>query len=276
MTDVSTPTQVRDAGWSREFTGAITAIEPVMGDSMLVTFSAPPHLVPGVRAGEFVEILCRSPWSSDPLLRRPFSIYAIDAAASELTVLVRPFGRGSSWLVQQPVGTVLDVLGPLGNTFTILPKSQNLLLVAGGVGAAPLLLLANEAVRSNLNVTYLLGAMNADGLLTAQHLPQEVEYVVATDDGSAGHHGFVTDLIPEYLAWADQVFSCGPEPMFRSLRREVLANRFADKPTVQLSVERTMACGVGACLGCVVETRRGMRTSCVEGPVFDMDELVWS
>jgi dihydroorotate dehydrogenase electron transfer subunit len=277
MTAQASPTTLeRERGWSREFHGAITSVEPVMGDSILIAFEAPDNLVSSVRAGQFVEILCRSPWSSDPLLRRPFSVYSADTDRSEMTVLARPFGRGSSWLVHQPVGTTLDVLGPLGNTFDVSPRSKNLLMVAGGVGAAPVLMLAGEAVRAGLNVTWLLGAASADGLLTPQHLPGEVEYVVATDDGSAGHHGFVTDLVPGYLQWADQIFSCGPEPMFRSLRREVLAHRFGATPTVQLAVERTMACGVGACLGCMVETRHGLRTSCVEGPVFDMEELVWS
>jgi dihydroorotate dehydrogenase electron transfer subunit len=275
MTTLSTQPERASIGWSREFVGHITATEPVMGDSMLVTFTAPAQLIASCRAGQFVELLCRSGWSSDPLLRRPYSVYAVSPSENEMTILVRPFGRGSAWLVEQPVGAELDVLGPLGNTFTVGPKSKNLLLVAGGVGAAPLVLLANEVVAKGMNVTYLLGAMDAGGLLAAQHLPGEVEYVVATIDGSAGHQGFITDLVPQYVQWSDQVFSCGPEPMFRSLRREILATRFASKPSVQMSVERTMACGVGACLGCVVETRRGMRTSCVEGPVFDMDELVW-
>jgi dihydroorotate dehydrogenase electron transfer subunit len=275
MTAQAMPIDTGETGWTREFKGTITTSQPVMGDSMLVTFTAPSQLAANARAGQFVEILCRSPWSSDPLLRRPYSVYSADAARGEMTVLVRPYGRGSSWLVDQPPGTELDVLGPLGNTFTVSPRSKNLLMVAGGVGAAPILLLANEAVAAGLSVTYLLGAMSSNGLLASEHLPSEVEYVVATNDGSAGHQGFVTDLIPTYLQWADQVFSCGPEPMFLSLRREVLANRFASKPTVQLSVERTMACGVGACLGCVVETKRGMKTSCVEGPVFEMEDLVW-
>jgi dihydroorotate dehydrogenase electron transfer subunit len=264
-----------DTGWSREFRGTITATEPVMGDSTLITFTAPQGLVRSARPGQFVEVLARTKWSTDPLLRRPYSVYAADPNRAELTVLVRPYGRGSGWLVEQSVETTVDVLGPLGNSFTISPKTQNLLMVAGGVGAAPLRMLAAEAIAAGLHVTYLLGAVSSAGLLDANLLPPEVEYVVATNDGSVGHQGFVTDLIPRYLDWADQVFSCGPEPMFRSLRREVLANRFADKPAVQLSVERTMACGVGACLGCVVETRHGMKTSCVEGPVFDMDELVW-
>lgn len=268
-------THKNDTGWSREFSGTITAIEPVMGDSMLITFTAPQGLVRSARAGQFVEILCRTKWSTDPLLRRPFSVYAAEIDRAELTILVRPYGPGSGWLVEQAVGSPIDVLGPLGNTFAVNPKTQNLLMVAGGVGAAPLRMLAAEAIAAGLNVTYLLGAMSAPGLLDVDLLPPEVEYVVATNDGSAGHQGFVTDLIPQYLDWSDQIFSCGPEPMFRSLRREVLANRFAAKPSVQLSVERTMACGVGACLGCMVETKHGMKTSCLEGPVFDMDELVW-
>lgn len=276
MTSPTATTERHETGWSREFTGVVTRTEPVMGDSVLLTFRAPANLVANARAGQFVEILCRSPWSSDPLLLRPYSVYAANVTANELTVLVRPYGRGSGWLVEQPVGAALDVLGPLGNTFPVAPKSKNLLMVAGGVGAAPLLMLSREAVAKGLNVTYLLGAVSANGLLAPQHLPGEVEYVVATNDGSAGHHGFVTDLVPEYLQWADQVIACGPEPMFQSLRRQVLANRFAAKPSVHMSVERTMACGVGACLGCVVETKGGMKTSCVEGPVFDMDELVWS
>jgi dihydroorotate dehydrogenase electron transfer subunit len=85
----------------------------------------------------------------------------------------------------------------------------------------------------------------------------------------------VTDLIPDYVRWADQVFTCGPEAMFRSLRDVILPLRIGRKPTVQVSVERAMACGLGACLGCVVETRSGMSASCVEGPVYDMDDVIW-
>ena len=262
--------------WSKEFTGRITTVAPVMGDSTLISFAAPEGLVASARAGQFVEILCRSDESFDPLLRRPYSIYAADAGKGELTILARPYGRGSRWLCSQPPGASLDVLGPLGNTFDIAPKSRNLLMVAGGVGAAPLAMLSTAAVHNGLSVTYLMGAMTADGLLSSQQLPGQVEYVVATDDGSQGHRGFVTDLVPDYLRWADQVFSCGPEAMFRSLRSVVLANRFGKHPPVQVSVERAMACGVGVCLGCVVETRSGMKASCVEGPVFDMDQVVWS
>jgi len=249
---------------------------PIMGDCSLITFTAPRNLVAQARPGQFVSILCRGEGAYDPLLRRPISIYRADAEAGELTILVRPFGRGSLWLVSQPEGAQLDVLGPLGNQFEVSPRSGNLLMVAGGVGAAPLLMLAEESVQKGLSVTYLMGSATEAGLLPSSAFRGEIEYVVATDDGSQGHHGFVTDLIPDYLQWADQVFTCGPTPMFHSLRNVVLRHRMGKKPPVQLSVERTMACALGACLGCVVETKRGMVTSCVEGPVFDMDEVVWS
>jgi len=261
---------------AREFVGEVVDKRPVMGDSWLITFTAPPEIVQAARAGQFVNVLARDVDVYDPLLRRPFSVYGVDPATSRMTVLIRPYGRGTARLCEKPVGAPIDVLGLLGNTFEIAPKSTHLLLVGGGVGAAPLVLLANEAVAKGLSVTYLLGAMNAEGLLDASEFPSEVEYMVATDDGSAGHKGFVTDLVADYMQWADQIFACGPGPMFLSLRNVVRAHRIGKRPSVQVSIERTMACGVGACLGCVVETKSGMRTSCIEGPVFDMDALEWA
>lgn len=260
----------------REFLAELLEIEPVMGDSAILTFTAPEGFATAVGAGQFVDCLCRPDGVFDPLLRRPYSICSVDRARNTFTTLVRPYGRGSAWLIRQPVGTLIDILGPLGNRFDVAPKTNRLLMVAGGVGAAPLVLLAEEAIRRGQSVTYLMGAQDAKGLLPAHVLPEEVEYVVATDDGSAGAKGFVTGLARDYLRWADQIFACGPEPMFRALRQVVLANRIGNAPSVQVSMERTMACGLGACLGCVVETKHGMQTSCVQGPVYDMDEVIWT
>ena len=192
-----------------------------------------------------------------------------------MTFLVRPFGRGSAWLATREVGESLDLLGPLGNTYDLSPKVRNALMVAGGVGVAPLVMLADEAIAKGVNVTLLMGSADGAGLLAAAYLPGPVEYVVATDDGSKGYHGRITDLVPDYVRWADQIFACGPEPMYRSLRAAVDRQRLGKHPTVAISMERPMACGLGACLGCVVETRHGMQTSCVQGPVFDLDEVVW-
>lgn len=260
---------------TKEFISEVVSVEQVMGDAMLLTATAPLAMVRQLRAGRFFDILCRVEGSSDPLLRRPYSVFRIDAAAGLLTFLVRGFGRGSSWLAGRRPGDRLDLLGPLGNTYEIAPRSRNLLMVAGGVGVAPLVMLTDEAVAAGMNITFLMGAANATGLLPSSLLPEAVEYLVATDDGSKGHRGFVTDLVADYVLWADQILSCGPEPMYRSLRQAVLSRRIGNRPPVSLSMEREMACGVGACLGCVVETKRGMQTSCVQGPVFDMDDLAW-
>lgn len=246
-----------------------------MGDAWLITFSAPEEITSAARAGHFVNVLPHERSVYDPPLRRPFSVYSVDPVESLMTLLVRPYGRGTGWIVERPVGTEIDVLGLLGNTFQVNPRSTRLLMVAGGVGAAPLLMLSREAIGKGMAVTYLLGAQTERMLMEASEVPSEVEYVVATEDGSAGHQGYVTDLVPQYLPWADQVFVCGPTPMSYSLRQEVAAHRIGNHPPVQVSVERTMACGVGACLGCMVDTKRGMKTSCVDGPVFDMDFLRW-
>jgi dihydroorotate dehydrogenase electron transfer subunit len=260
---------------SREIEGEVIGFEPVMGDSVILTVAAPLLAARESRPGRFFEIICRYDDSVDPLLRRPYSIYAANRDTGELQFLVRPYGRGSSWLARRQPGERLAMLGPLGNEYRMDPQAQNLLMVAGGVGVAPLVMLAHEAIASGRNVTFLLGAMNAAGLLAPSHLPDAVEYVVATEDGSKGHTGYVTSLAGDYVRWADQIFACGPEPMYRSLRAAVDPLRINLRPPVFVSMEREMACGLGACLGCVVETKRGMQTSCVQGPVFDMDDIIW-
>jgi dihydroorotate dehydrogenase electron transfer subunit len=259
---------------AREFVGTVVDAEPVMGDAVLLTFTCPLGLASTAHAGRFVTILCRDLHSLDPLLPRAFSLYAASAVDNTLTVLVHPCGRARSWLASRRADDPLDVVGILGNAFTVAPKATNLLLVAGGFGIAPLMLLADEALTAGRHVTLLMGAAGEDGLLPPSSLPNSVEYEVSTADGSRGHHGFVTELVPTYVQWADQIFACGPEPMYRSLKQVLLPHRLAGKPMVQVATERSMPCGFGACLGCIVETRRGPVASCVQGPVFDLDDLV--
>lgn len=263
-----------EMGSSREFESEVRSIEPIMGDAFLVTVGAPPHVVHRLEAGQFFNITCRFPSSLDPLLRRPYSVYRTNTQTAELTFLVRPFGRGSAWLAERKPGEKLAVLGPLGNSFTLSPRAQRVLMVAGGVGVAPLVMLSDEVVAKSIDVVFVMGAANEGGLLAASELSEGIEYLAATDDGSRGHHGLATEVVADHVRWADQIFACGPEPMYRTLRAVVDPLRLNRKPSVQISVERGMACGLGACLGCVVETRRGMIASCVQGPVFDLDEVI--
>jgi dihydroorotate dehydrogenase electron transfer subunit len=251
----------------------VVSVESIMGDAVLLTVSAPSAVAHRLQAGQFFNITCRFAGSYDPLLRRPYSVYRVNVDAATITFLVRPFGRGSAWLAARQLGERLALLGPLGNAFTIDSRAQRLLMVGGGVGVAPLVMLSDEAVGRGLDVVFIMGAADEHGLLAPSELAGSIEYLVATDNGSRGYHGLATGMVNDYVRWAAQIFACGPEPMFRSLRAVVDPLRVNGRPGIQISVEREMACGVGACLGCVVETKSGMQASCVKGPVFDLDEV---
>ncbi len=268
----------------------------ILPDQWQQTYSAP-QLASGARAGQFVHV--RTGDYSGLVLRRPFSINTADAAAGTITIHFRTVGRGTEWLTRCRAGDRLDMLGPLGRPFELDPRSHNVLLVAGGMGMAGVRMLADQALREGRKVTLLFGAPDAAHVYPSSLLPDEVEYVVATDDGSLGHHGFVTELVPDYEAWADQAFACGPAPMLRRLadlaagRRQRLGvaklgrKRGAGKvdPTgstaarrkafLQVAMEQTMGCAVGACLGCVVMGVDGPVRVCREGPVFASDEIAW-
>jgi dihydroorotate dehydrogenase electron transfer subunit len=268
-----TPSMAK-TGASREFESHVLSVEPIMGDAVLLTVSAPPAVLARLQPGQFFNIVARFSGSFDPLLRRPYSVYRARRDTSTLTFLVRPFGRGSAWLAERLPGERVGMLGPLGNSFTIPDRAQRLLMIGGGVGVAPLVMLSDEATSEKLDVVFVMGAANEWGLLAASELPDRVEYVVATDDGSRGHRGLATEVVGDFVQWADQIYACGPEPMYRTLRAVVDPLRINRRPSIQVSVERGMACGLGACLGCVVETTHGMIASCVKGPVFDLDEVV--
>ena len=267
-------TAMEKTGTSREFESQVLSVEPIMGDAVLLTVSAPPAVLSHLQPGQFFNIVTRFSGSFDPLLRRPYSVYRAYDDPSALTFLVRPFGRGSAWLAERLPGERLGMLGPLGNSFSIPSRAQRLLMIGGGVGVAPLVMLSDEAAAKNLDVVFVMGAANEAGLLAASELADRVEYLVATDDGSRGHHGLATEVVRDFVQWADQIYACGPEPMYRTLRAVIEPLRINLKPSVQISVERGMACGLGACLGCVVETTHGMIASCVKGPVFELDEII--
>jgi dihydroorotate dehydrogenase electron transfer subunit len=144
--------------------------------------------------------------------------------------------------------------------------------VAGGLGIAPLIALAEEAVAQGRAVTLLYGARTEARLMPISLVPQEVEVVVATDDGTRGHHGPVTELVPRYLAWAHQVFACGPREMYQALAQAM--RREGLRRPAQVLLEEHMACGTGICYGCAVPTRRGMRLVCRDGPRMALWDVV--
>jgi len=174
-------------------------------------------------------------------------------------------------LSEQPPGTEALLWGPLGRGFSVRPAAQNLLLVAGGMGVAPLVWLAEESVAKGRNVTFVIGARDASVLPPSSLLLPQVELMVATEDGSAGRKGMASETFEECLPWADQVFACGPHAMYESMATVV--RRLRDRTSVQVLLETPMACGMGLCYGCAVETRRGVRQVCHDGPRFDLRDV---
>jgi dihydroorotate dehydrogenase electron transfer subunit len=261
----------------------------------LQTYEAP-DLAMAARAGQFVHV--RTPDYSGLVLRRPFSINTYDRSAGRITIHFRVTGKGTEWLARMRPGERSEMLGPLGRGFEVERRSRHLLLAAGGLGMAGVRALADEALAAGRQVVVLFGAASAREVYPSSLLPDEVEYAVATDDGSFGHPGRVTELVPGFEAWADQCFACGPEPMLAAMatlaagrsarmgvarlgrrgrpRQAPLGSPLARRRSwLQVSMEQNMGCAVGACLGCVVMGVNGPQRVCREGPVFAADEIVW-
>lgn len=206
-------------------------------------------------------------------LRRPLSVYRADG--DEIEIIYHVVGAGTRILAtRQPGDAGLDVMGPLGRPWPLPAGIQSALLVGGGVGSAPLAMLASQLRARGVSVTALVGAQTADRLVGQDAFEQcGSEVLCATDDGSRGHCGLVTEPLVELLAGQqfDVAYVCGPEVM----QERVAARLIGSGVPTWVSLERRMACGVGACLSCVVPTVSGLKRACIDGPVFDAEEVLW-
>ena len=224
-------------------------------------------------AGQFVEVKVNL--GDQPLLRRPISIHSVNGVRVKLIYEV--IGKGTQFLSERNPKDFLDVIGPLGNGFEygrVIKKSDNrkYILVAGGIGVAPLVLLAEKLKLSKPLV--LIGARTKKQVLCEREFKILGCLVkIATDDGSVGFKGKVTDLLKLNLAQGSfsKIFACGPQPMLKAVALIACESNIDS----QLSLEEHMACGIGACLGCVVSTKSGYKRVCKDGPVFSGKELTW-
>ncbi len=228
-----------------------------------------PEIASSVRPGQFAMVRCDA--GIVRVLRRPLTIHQVEG--DRVAFLYRVTGDGTGWLAERGRGDNLDVLGPLGNGFTIDEQASRALLVAGGIGLAPLRFLADCLVSEGREVTLLLGSRTASHLYPRELLPGGLKLVTATEDGSVGEEGLVTPLVGRYGRQAGQVFACGPEAMYRALAQD--RNSLPPGLHIQVSLEVRMGCGVGACLSCTIKTKAGNKHVCKDGPVFDLDEVVW-
>ena len=257
----------------------VTENGKLYGNTYITWFDAP-EVAQGAVPGHFVMLRTTDTMEAaaplvpdDPLLPRPMSIHRLREGKNgpEWSILFDVVGRGTSWLASRQPGDTSLCWGPLGKGYSIRPTSQQLLLVAGGVGVAPLVWLAEEAVRDGKRVMLVLGGRTADQIFPATHLPPEVEVVVTTEDGSLGRQGLATDAFMDHLEWCDQAFACGPNAMFRTMA-DALRTAKHRRP-VQVLLEERMGCGTAICYGCAVETRKGMKLVCKDGPRFDLHEV---
>jgi dihydroorotate dehydrogenase electron transfer subunit len=221
------------------------------------------------KPGQFVMISCGT--DSGRLLRRPISINRV--LKDRVDFLFAAVGDGTNWLAMRKPGETIDVLGPLGNAFTIQTDTRNILVVAGGMGIAPLCFLMETAIQRGLSVTLLMGAKSSLLVPPLNLLPQDVKCLVTTEDGSEGKKGMVISLISEYARWADQIFVCGPLPMYRAIQSNSTA--WYKEKSVQVSLEVRMGCGLGFCYACTIKTHQGLKQVCKDGPVFNLAEVIW-
>ena len=217
------------------------------------------------KPGQFIQV--RLP-SNEFTLRRPFGIAALKDG--QVTMFYRVVGHGTEYLTNVKVGTEINLLGALGNGFSL--SEGKVLLVGGGLGLAPLIFAASELE----SVDVLIGGKNAAEakLWQSEFEPLVDKLFIATDDGSAGVHGFVTELLPDVLRTNkyDAILTCGPEIMMR----RVAALAKESNISCQVSLEKRMGCGLGACLSCSIDTINGRRKICKDGPVFAAEEVFYA
>ena len=226
--------------------------------------------LPDIFPGQFVEVLVKG--SQTTFLRRPISINYVDRERNELWLLVAMVGEGTKALGKLQVGEKVNVLFPLGNGFSPVQQSgEEVLLVGGGVGVAPLLEYGKYLKQNGARPSFLLGARTQKDLLELDMFRAIATVYITTEDASEGEKGFVTQHSILEQKRFDRISVCGPKPMMVSVAKYA---RGKDIPC-EVSLENMMACGLGACLCCVEKTVKGNVCVCKEGPVFNINDLTW-
>jgi dihydroorotate dehydrogenase electron transfer subunit len=234
-----------------------------------------PYIAQNAKPGQF--ILVRVSKSYDPLLSRPLAVYRSKGDIFE--IMFKVVGKGTGLLSEKNIGETIGIVGPLGKCFPMDDDFQIAIFVAGGMGIAALMSLA-EAFKTR-RVVAIIGASTSNKVLgDKDFVSLGAEVHIATEDGSSGYKGKVSELLEEILLKngfiSCRIFACGPVPMLKAVYQ--IANRY--NISTYVSLEERMACGVGACMGCVCRVNSPAdeiiyKTVCVDGPVFDARELVW-
>jgi len=227
------------------------------------------HQLPTMQPGQFIQV--RIDGSPNTYLRRPISINFVDTEKNQLWLLIQMVGDGTKTLAATPIGNKVNMILPLGNNFSQPEASDRVLLIGGGVGVAPLLMLGKEIQEKGLEVTFLLGARSAKDLLELDEFNKYGEVYTTTEDASAGEKGFVTQHSILTSKAFTKIYTCGPKPMMQAVARYAAEKNIE----CEVSLENSMACGIGACLCCVEDTVDGHVCTCTTGPIFNIKKLKW-
>lgn len=231
-----------------------------------------------VDPGQFIHMSI--PTLQTHILRRPFSVYDVDVEAHTIDILYQVVGSGTLDMTTWEPGYTTDMIAPIGRAWEIPEGTKHALLVGGGIGAAPLFLLYKQLLQKGIETDVVLGATTHAALVSHERYTNagNSEPFCSTDDGSFGQAGFATPLAEEAIKKAsdggnpyDFIAACGPEPLMRGIAALASDNDIE----CFVSMEKRMACGVGACLSCIVETTKGRKRACVDGPIFNAQDIIW-
>jgi len=252
----------------------VISVEQIHARYVLIKLTDDQKQLPEMLPGQFVEV--RVDGSPTTFLRRPISIHFVDRQKNELWLLIATVGDGTRQLAKLQTGDLLNCILPLGNGFngaegTKGPGPSVPLLIGGGVGVAPLLYLGAEMARNGIKPTFLLGARTKNDLLMLEEFKKYGRVLITTEDGSEGEKGFVTNHSLLQQERFDRIYTCGPTPMMKAVAH------YAKQADIdcEASLENLMACGLGACLCCVEKTKTGNLCVCKDGPVFNINDLLW-
>ncbi|HLN20993.1 MAG TPA: dihydroorotate dehydrogenase electron transfer subunit [Bacteroidales bacterium] len=240
----------------------------INNDFFIIELSGDQKL-PEMRPGQFVQ--ARVDGNADTFLRRPLSIHDVDYGRNSFKLLIQIAGSGTKKLSMLKTGDILNLIFPLGNSFTIPSREEKILLVGGGCGIAPLLFLAKTLKKSGLVPEILLGFRNKERIIEYEQYLEIGKVFLTTEDGSVGEKGYVTNHSILKTGSYHRVYCCGPDSMMKAVAAWARSN----DAECEVSLENLMACGIGACLCCIVDTIKGNVCTCTEGPVFNIKDLKW-
>jgi len=224
---------------------------------------------PSLKPGQFAQVKVEG--SPETFLRRPISIHDIDYERNTIKMLMQIAGKGTEKLSNLKKGETLNIIYPLGNSFSLPAENSQVLLIGGGCGVAPLMFLGKYLKSKGYKPEILLGFRNSNRIIEYDEYSGIGPVYLTTEDGSKGEKGFVTDHTVLKDRHFDHICCCGPESMMKA----VAGYCFKNQITCEVSLEHLMACGFGVCLCCVVDTVKGNLCTCVDGPVFNTKELKW-